>query len=419
MGKYDVTDISEYYTEEIDVAEWMANLKTLRKEYGASQEDIAKEVGIGTTYLSKLENGKKPPTVKLLKRLEKALELYNPLNEMEILFDYVRIRFQTNDERRIIEKVLRIRLGNMLEEPHAFYGYGTQYFIGDIVVMLSPEKEKGTLLELKGKGCRQFETYLNGQKRTWYDFFRLAKEEGAVLKRIDIAINDRAGILNIPELGKKCYKDECISLFRSFKHYQSGELIRSREEDEATMGNTLYLGSLKSDIYFCIYEKDYEQFIKNGVPIEEAETKNRFEIRLKNDRAELAMDDILEYEDVARTAVSIINRYVRFVDADITKQRRSWDLNERWERFIEGEDHQIKLTMKPEPYTLDRTMVWLCRQVMPSIKMVKELDRVRGTDLVDEMIEAARLSPQHKKIILQQSMTLEDIIISDKESDSL
>ena len=28
------------------------------------------------------------------------------------------------------------------------------------------------------------------------------------------------------------------------------------------MGNTLYLGSLKSEIYFCIYEKDYEQYVK-------------------------------------------------------------------------------------------------------------------------------------------------------------
>ena len=32
------------------------------------------------------------------------------------------------------------------------------------------------------------------------------------------------------------------------------------------MGRTLYLGSLKSDVYFCIYEKDYEQYVKLGTP---------------------------------------------------------------------------------------------------------------------------------------------------------
>ena len=139
--------------------------------------------------------------------------------------------------------------------------------------MVSPEHEKGILLELKGKGCRQFEAFLKVQKRTWYDFFRTAREMGAVFKRIDIAINDRAGILNIPELAEKCRRDECITIFHSFKDYQSGELIRNREKDAASMGNTLYLGSLKSEIYFCIYEKDYEQYVKNGTPLDEAETR--------------------------------------------------------------------------------------------------------------------------------------------------
>ena len=47
------------------------------------------------------------------------------------------------------------------------------------------------------------------------------------------------------------------------------------------MGKTLYLGSMKSDVYFCIYEKDYEQLIRNGIPLADSEIKNRFEIRLK------------------------------------------------------------------------------------------------------------------------------------------
>ena len=37
---------------------------------------------------------------------------------------------------------------------------------------------------------------------------------------------------------------------------------------------TLYLGSLKSDVYFCIYEKDYEQYVKLGTPLEEADIIN-------------------------------------------------------------------------------------------------------------------------------------------------
>ena len=72
--------------------------------------------------------------------------------------------------------------------------------LGDVFVLTSPDKEKGTLLELKGKGCRQMESYLLAQHRSWYDFLMDALVEGGVMKRLDLAINDMAGILDIPEL---------------------------------------------------------------------------------------------------------------------------------------------------------------------------------------------------------------------------
>lgn len=77
--------------------------------------------------------------------------------------------------------------------------------------------------------------------------------EDGVMKRLDLAINDKTGILNIPHLTEKCRNEECISVFRSFKSYRSGELVRRGEKE--CMGNTLYIGSLQSEVYFCIYEK--------------------------------------------------------------------------------------------------------------------------------------------------------------------
>ena len=54
----------------------------------------------------------------------------------------------------------------------------------------SADEEKGVLLELKGRGCRQFESYLLAQQRSWYDFLMDALVDGGVMKRIDLAIND-------------------------------------------------------------------------------------------------------------------------------------------------------------------------------------------------------------------------------------
>ena len=92
--------------------------------------------------------------------------------------------------------------------------------------------------------------------------------DGGVMKRLDLAINDHTGILDIPDLAAKCRKREYIGIPAAIKSYPSGELVKHSEHDRACMGHTLYIGSLKSDVYFCIYEKNYEQYVKLGTPLE-------------------------------------------------------------------------------------------------------------------------------------------------------
>lgn len=391
--------------------EKQSDIRERRKRDGLKQKELAELVGISESYCREVENGTRNASPELLKKISYFLELYNPDKKLEILFDYVRIRFPTLDVKHIIEDVLGIRLYYTIREGHALYGYSAQYVMGDIVIMTSEDEEKGCLLELKGKGCRQFEIFLNAQGRSWYDFFKMTEEENSVLKRIDLAINDRAGWLDIPELAEKCRRKEYTTIFRSYRNYQSGELIRTREEDADLMGNTLYLGSLKSEIYFCIYEKDYEQYIRNGIPVEDADVKNRFEIRLKDARAKHAIDDLLTHEDAGKTAFGIINRYVCFLTPGENEDKRGWDVDLAWQRFIGEEDRKIKLTDAPEPYTLERTLKWIIRQVAPSFKMLKMLSEIRGEDdLLNKIIEEAKLSPQHKKLLKQQQNAVETML---------
>ena len=285
-------------------------------------------------------------------------------------------------------------------------------WLGDIFIYTSADEEKGVLLELKGRGCRQFESYLLAQQRSWYDFLMDALVDGGVMKRIDLAINDHTGILDIPELAEKCRKREYIGKSRSYKFYQSGELIKHREDDREYMGRTLYLGSLKSDVYFCIYEKDYEQYVKLGTPLEEADIINRFEIRLRNERAYYAVRDLLTYYDAEQTAFSIINQYVRFVDEEPDKRKNDWKLNDRWAWFIGDNRQSLKLTTKPEPYTLDRTLRWVQRQVAPTLKMLKKIDKGNGTDYMETIEQQAKLTEKHEMIIKQQTTPAKDLVES-------
>lgn len=105
------------------------------------------------------------------------------------------------------------------------------------------------------------------QERSWYDFLMDALVDGGVMKRLDLAINDHTGMLDIPELTEKCRNEECVSVFRSFKSYASGELVKHEEQDKAGMGYTLYIGSLKSEVYFCVYEKVMNSTSNLGFPL--------------------------------------------------------------------------------------------------------------------------------------------------------
>ena len=388
---------------------WVRDIKEKREIYGISQQKLALAAGITRPYLSDIETGKAHPSEALQEAITEALERFNPDAPLEMLFDYVRIRFPTTDVKHIVEDVLRLKLPYFIHEDYGFYSYTEHYYLGDIFVLVSPELEKGVLLELKGRGCRQFESYLLAQERSWYEFFMDVLMEDGVMKRLDLAINDKTGILNIPHLTEKCRNEECISVFRSFKSYRSGELVR-REEKEC-MGNTLYIGSLQSEVYFCIYEKDYEQYKKHDIPIADAEVKNRFEIRLKNERAFYAIRDLLEHDNPERTAFQIINRYVRFVDRDDTKPRSDWRISEEWAWFMGEHRGSLKLTTKPEPYSFERTLHWLSHQVAPTLKLALRLDKMNHTQIVHDIITHAKLTEKHKKILKQQAAAAKEVVL--------
>lgn len=390
--------------------DWINNLKEKRTQYGVSQNRLAVMAGVSREYVSRLESGKVALTEEIKVKFTDALEKLNPENPLEMVLDYVRIRFPTQDVKHVVEDILKLRLDVMIHEDYGFYSYAEHYVLGDVFALASPDKEKGTLLELKGKGCRQMESYLLAQHRSWYDFLMDALIEGGVMKRLDLAINDMAGILDIPELTEKCNHEECISVFRSFKSYRSGELVRSMEQDKYGMGNTLYVGSLKSEVYFCIYEKDYEQYAKYDIAIEDTKIKNRFEIRLKNERAYYAVRDLLTYYDAERTAFDIINRYMRFADKEVEKRRSEWKTNEKWAYFIGSDRGRLKLTTKPEPYTLTRTLNWISRQVAPTWKVLQQIDNTNGTTYIKDILDHAKLTERHKKLIEQQTTSTEEII---------
>ncbi|MGF2052376.1 XRE family transcriptional regulator [Enterococcus casseliflavus] len=395
----------------VNFAQW---LREKRTEYQVSQQRLAVESGCSRRYISMIETENYRPSEKMQAAIVTALEQLNPNKGLELVFDYVRLRFDTHDVKHVIEGILKIKMKYMLYEDYAFYGYIAKYVYSHIQVMISPEEdEKGTLIELKGQGCREFESLLVAQGRSWFDFFMQCEKENVHYKRIDLAINDKVGFLSIPYLAEKCRRRELTSKFRSFQELGSGKF--AEESEEQFVGTTLYIGSLKSDIYFCFYEKNIEQMIKKGMPLEEADIKNRYEIRLKNDRAYHAIQDLLIYRNCEKTVFNIIHSYITFLEVNKAKKKSKWAMDASWAHFMGENREQLKLTTAPKPIELDQTIAWVRKQVAPTLKMLLLIDQGNHTHKINELLNETNLSKKHEKMIEQHTIMVKELMVDDGE----
>ena len=63
-----------------------ANIKTIRTSKSISQKELAKQVGITPNYLSMIENASKRPSLSLIEKLSKVLEVPLALLFSELTF---------------------------------------------------------------------------------------------------------------------------------------------------------------------------------------------------------------------------------------------------------------------------------------------------------------------------------------------
>lgn len=157
---------------------------------------------------------------------------------------------------------------------------------------------------------------------------------------------------------------------------------------------TLYMGSKKSDVYFCFYQKGFEQAQKYDIPYDDIDKKwNRYELRLKDDRAEKAIQELLKKEDLTYIAISVINYYVRFVDKD-ERHKRHWEPSKFWTKFI-GDVGKLRLAVKAEKDTFEKSYVWLKNNCAPIMRVVLEMDKAKGTNYISDMLLNAKLEKKH------------------------
>mgnify|MGYP005773361819 FL=1 len=122
------------------------------------------------------------------------------------------------------------------------------------------------------------------------------------------------------------------------------------------------------------------------------------EIRLKNDKAGQAVEELVFSRNPEQTIASLILMQIDFLDYIL------------WDIFVENMTASLPFIMTPVAVNMDRTIRWLERQVMPSLLMIEEIERKTGANYLEEIDRHTRLTDKQEMKIKQMTTDIADVI---------
>ena len=373
-------------------------------------------------FYSNLESGKRPITQEMEKKIVEVLHIDGGHASVEAKIDFLRIRFKTLDVRTVIEKLLHMDMNWFTHESRGFYHYTETFSYSSIRIFRNPENvNMGIMLDLSGEGCRQLEEiFEEDNNRSWTEFFGQGILVDTKITRIDIALDELIvkGQENF-DLYILKEKMEQGLVDTTFKNFDFSGGFAYENKKMVNKGLSLYFGSRQSPLYFNFYQKDYELARKESVSVEEArekyEIKNRYEIRLSDEKAFLFVEYFLSSgESLDWLVKEIINQSLTVFDIEEGAKVycKAWyDVVDK----LEG----LKLSVQGEKPSIEKTLRWLSNYLAPSLKMIKEIDNLLGTNELMERIDLAELKEKHEEIIEMVCVDAKDLLFTTNQNSSV
>ncbi len=322
--------------------------------------------------------------------------------------DYLRVRFRTCQFQRIINEVMVLGNKPFISEVYSRYGYtGFESFNHINLYYAVDDDQQGTLIEMTGQGCREFEWYLiNEQKRSWTDFFKKCYEFSSSFEdkhfdrkdfvrftRIDIALDEHYSEIGNYDLGRLNEKKEAGLISRKAKKYR----FIDGESNKKSDGKTIYFGTRQSDVMLSFYEKDYEQCAKLKLELSTYHKlyglKNRYEIRLNGDASnKFIFDHIHKKTDIGLEAIKVLNYQLQVFE--MKDSRRVLDIE--WYSIF-GVTDVVKFEMKPKYFPIgEKEYQWYERSVAGVRKRLEIIENITGKSRLEEIDELAEVKEKFR-----------------------
>jgi phage replication initiation protein len=159
-------------------------------------------------------------------------------------------------------------------------GYQNCAIAGHARVYYNGQPGMGKHVSLPGQACRELEASGALERDDvggWPGFLGQLRSKGYHITRLDVALDDRDGQLDIGTMREAAEAGHYTSPWQAF------EIVRSRKRRGEDFGDTLYFGSPRSDVHLRVYDKAAERSAK-GESVEGSWT--RVELQAKDKHAE-------------------------------------------------------------------------------------------------------------------------------------
>ncbi len=204
---------------------------------------------------------------------------------------------------------------------------------------------------------------------TYEKFQRVCRwvfERQGHLGRIDVALDDRSGVIDIDRIYEAVVKGQCVS------HFRQSRLIAGLDLGSGSdTGKTICLGSRHSDTYLRIYDKAAEQRAKDR-PVEGPWI--RWEMEWKAERAQavgLALST-LDQEPFQKYIVGVVRSAVDFRDctrADEPKDRYYAPLLSWWKVLTDGME-RARLEIAKSVKKIEDVKQWAEKSLSPMLGLL-------------------------------------------------
>lgn len=300
--------------------------------------------------------------------------------------DYLKFRFdfgpkEIDEALRGIFKTLRVSYIGGTKKPGR-NNYAETIVLGDEMFVyqggtatMTKEGSETCLLELKGKGCREFEerywsnaamsgTDLSREailNKAWAELIEGCVKIGGVCTRIDLTTDDFSGNITMEEVKSKIQKREFTAKMRRIELTSSEENTVTKDpylddminvHDSKRSGYTATLGS-RDRLQLCIYDKAAEQINKGNDT--KLDSWIRYEVRFMKANAEKEIPRFLKALKEGKESAHIVGclssifefKEPNKLDKSNLSKAKTW---QKWAEFVK--EAEIPEAFANTPWTM-------------------------------------------------------------------